>query len=473
MTGDAAVREFRLWIERDGIFNRYALRSVVPEFLKRYSTSLTEQMGEFRRNGGFSILEPVPVPERVTGRGLPVENTCSLLLLDFDELEKHPDKFGGVLPGGGYEVAERQELCSHDAERYRAIKGYQLTDDEIEKFIGDDSFSPYLEEWFSVFGYLSNSSKELTSRSESHTKKSKPKQSSVPKSTPSSSKKEEKNINAFDAATTTYNKESIIAIVNTPKCGTGGMALHFQGLYECRIRGTDLPTVKHGKCINPTGVDIIKSHCFDDSMKYLRGYLTETTSKGEPKKCLIVTAVRNPETWLPSKFMEDIKRDYCEATDISTEQAVQDFRTWLPKNSRVSRHRAQWNIPHFLKMYNTNLDAQMKIFKQNGGYSLLPPVPVAKVDPATRIENFPVQAHCSLLFLQVEYSDMWPQIFDMVAPGQNYVTPENRDELCPANTERNKAVKKYQLTEREKKKFIGDDEYSPYLEEWFRAYGYI
>mmetsp|Transcript_45680 Transcript_45680/g.55419 ORF Transcript_45680/g.55419 Transcript_45680/m.55419 type:complete len:675 (+) Transcript_45680:290-2314(+) len=458
ITPAQAVGHYREWLERTAELNRHRAQWNVPHFLKMYGTTLTEQMNVFRENGGYSLLPPVSLEQAQQGRKLseeedgsgppPIETSCSLLFLHFEQAQRWPDIFKAVSPGVDYTAPEdRNQLCPDNVDRYNAIKNYELTDEEKHAFIGHDQYSPYLEEWFRVYGYLTSSSRS------------------------SFFYKGNKGLQI-----TRYNTDSVIAVINTPKCGTGGMYKHFADSYDCTFERTMFDGVMIGPCKRPNSIDVIRSHNHENSLLMLRMYLLDNLKQKQQKKCLILTAVRDPKTWFPSKFMEDEKKKYCEATDITPEQAVEDYRDWLVYANNRNRHRAQWNIPHFLKLYGTTLKEQMKVLEENRGYSLLPPVPPpeSSLRDNSSVQDVPVQSHCSLLFLQVEHGDKWPEVFQNLSPGPEYKAPEDRNNLCPNNKERNAAIKKYELTEREKRFFIGqNDEYSDFIEEWFRVYGYI
>jgi len=466
ITPDQTVDNYRKWLHGKLRKTRERAQWNIPHFLKKYGTSLTEQMPILERNGGFSLIPPVlPSPETLQQASknvdfFPVQSFCTLLFLQVEHAEKWPDVFNKLSPGQEYHAPEdRNELCPDNVDRNNAVKQYQFTREEKKEFIGNDDYSPYLEEWFNVYGFMggknkNNQNTRPVQRPDTTTAVSIPTPNYYydPKDPPK------------------FNHDSIIAVVNTPKCGTGGLSLHFQNSFNCRWRGTEIEGVKMARC-EDGHTNLSKSHRHEESLQFLRDYRVKELSKGIVKQCLIVTVVRDPKTWLPSKFMEDVKTKYCESTTITPEQAVQDYREWLRVSANRNRQRAQWNIPHFLNMYETNLGDQMDAMWRQGGYSLLPPRPPPRA--VSNESDLPVESFCTLLFLQLESSDRWPEVFEMVAPGRRYEAPEMRDELCPANVERNRAVKSYMLTDEEKMNFIGDDEYSPYLLEWFNAYGYL
>jgi hypothetical protein len=131
--------------------------------------------------------------------------------------------------------------------------------------------------------------------------------------------------------------------MNTPKCGTGGIETHFSKTSTCLVRTTQMPTVFQAECRDPSSVSILKSHNHENHLLYTQRLLNIYATGSKPKKCLLITAVRDPATWLLSKFMQDRgqRMGYYDSTSITPREALDDYKSWISKSAALNRHRAQ------------------------------------------------------------------------------------------------------------------------------------
>jgi hypothetical protein len=88
---------------------------------------------------------------------------------------------------------------------------------------------------------------------------------------------------------------------------------------------------------------VVKSHDHENAVLYTQRLLNIYATVSKPKKCLLITAVRDPATWLLSKFMQDRgqRMGYCESTSITPREALDDYKSWISKSAALNRHRAQ------------------------------------------------------------------------------------------------------------------------------------
>lgn len=282
-----------------------------------------------------------------------------------------------------------------------------------------------------------------------------------------------------------FDKNTVISLINTVKSGADGMHVHFANSFDCVFRTTKVNQVHLAKCNNLKGVDVLNSHHRENSMALLSHYLDTRLSRHRPLNCLVVTAVRNPKTWLPARFMEDEGNEYCDKTRIGPERTVEEFRKWLVDNAGLTRFRASSVVPYFLELYGTTITEQMKVFERNGGFSLLPPPIPARVFPPgdnnnralkkkKKEDDLPVdedlvKGSCSLLLLQYEQADKWQDVMGQLAPGIEFRAAEEPETVCPEHA----AINEYQISDEERENFIGHDRFSPYLKEWFHLYGIL
>jgi len=73
---------------------------------------------------------------------------------------------------------------------------------------------------------------------------------------------------------------------------------------------------------------VLRTHHLESAASFLR--FLQTTSPRSEAKCLVVTGVRDPRTWLPSLYFENNKARLCRlAESPSKEAVVSEYRKWL------------------------------------------------------------------------------------------------------------------------------------------------
>lgn len=254
-----------------------------------------------------------------------------------------------------------------------------------------------------------------------------------------------KRIRSYDWST------SIAAVLNTPKTGTGGFYLTFLRSLKCRDAAKRIPGVYVADCPDDSR-RAIRTHSFDAATQEIRQWKDKAHPDG---KCLIVSGLRDPATWFASSFLQSAKENW----KPTPEEMVQDFRTFLA--SPISTRMMEHVIPNLLREFEggTLLD-QTKIMDRNGGFSLLGPAP-----PNSAL------AGCDLLFLRMEDSERWPDIFRTVDSDLRYEVGISRVEQNPDHVDKIEAVSAYKLTPEERKYiYIHADSF---IRDWFDSYGYV
>lgn len=250
----------------------------------------------------------------------------------------------------------------------------------------------------------------------------------------------------FDKSTHT-----IAAVVNTAKCGTGGMQNSLVQSFECKEQ---IPlyerTVWHPNC-EKNNVHVIRTHFSEeggDAIEHARKNIPD----GEEAQCLIMSGIRNPRDWAISRFVERFKDDFCDG-NVPYDELKQRFHEFLMENSivQVSLLGA---IPGLMKEFGTTLKDQMDILKKNKGYSLI-----------TNAGDGPYRG-CELLFLQMEYHYRWKEIIEGQFPGISYAKNEKRQERCPNFADDyERIMAEYEFSDEEIEAIVaGEDSIREYLE---------
>mmetsp|Transcript_27241 Transcript_27241/g.38312 ORF Transcript_27241/g.38312 Transcript_27241/m.38312 type:complete len:322 (+) Transcript_27241:192-1157(+) len=253
-------------------------------------------------------------------------------------------------------------------------------------------------------------------------------------------------------------KGTVIGVINTPKCGTGTLTGTFIRSFKCGNEETSIfPAVTGRNC--PMQNHVLRTHDWIAGGKMLRNFV----SRHEQEKCMVVTAIRDPQTWLASLFFERKKGELCDGAKISSAaDFVLMYRRWLLQTRQEIRTLASFVIPHLLKEFGAkSLTEEFMKMNANGGYSLLHH-PKRK----SLLSNY---HDCDLLFLRMEDNDNWENIVPSIIPGTSYSRGESRADLCPNVAEYYQAIKNLKLTALEKRTIMGDDRY---LREYFSVYNF-
>eukprot|EP00586_Coscinodiscus_wailesii_P017808 CAMPEP_0172510490 /NCGR_PEP_ID=MMETSP1066-20121228/228834_1 /TAXON_ID=671091 /ORGANISM="Coscinodiscus wailesii, Strain CCMP2513" /LENGTH=284 /DNA_ID=CAMNT_0013289455 /DNA_START=199 /DNA_END=1050 /DNA_ORIENTATION=- len=260
--------------------------------------------------------------------------------------------------------------------------------------------------------------------------------------------------------------KTVIALINTPNSGTEEIFSHFSNSFGCTLQNSQVDDVFYAPCVNPKSVSIVKSHDKRATVPLLRRLLRHLQQYEIPTECLIVTALRDPQKWFSTKFIENHKKMLCGMTDMTADEAIEEYQMWFERDAIYNRYMLQSVIRGFLNKYGVTLSKQMKLMQKNGGYSVVPPVPALK---EIQGRGVPVESVCSLLLLDYDKLRESPERFNDVLPGALYQSPKKR-QMCSEDAARYKtirrAIRSYKFTNEELEKFIGKDDFSPYLEDW-------
>eukprot|EP00521_Asterionellopsis_glacialis_P006543 CAMPEP_0195281676 /NCGR_PEP_ID=MMETSP0707-20130614/887_1 /TAXON_ID=33640 /ORGANISM="Asterionellopsis glacialis, Strain CCMP134" /LENGTH=357 /DNA_ID=CAMNT_0040340583 /DNA_START=81 /DNA_END=1154 /DNA_ORIENTATION=- len=274
---------------------------------------------------------------------------------------------------------------------------------------------------------------------------------------------------------------SIIAVINTPKCGTGGLTIGASKTLHCSLPQEPIPNVQHKDCEDG---HVIRTHDVINGMQLLgdirKSFKQQKQQKGhegDQQQCLIITAVRDPQTWLPSLFLESNRNELCDRNEDKSasrqqhlsKKVMRMYKHWMNTNM----YRVRWGLkdvrPQLLEEFGTNLRTEMGNIERNGGYSLIPHPSASSLYDGDNVLN-----GCELLFLRMEDHEKWPSILSSVLPGGfTYDKPSGRVDLCPNIKEAYKDLLEYKLPYRDRNAIIGDDSISPHILDYFNAYGYL
>merc|ERR1712176_642307 len=220
--------------------------------------------------------------------------------------------------------------------------------------------------------------------------------------------------------------ESIIAVISTPKTGTGGLTQNFIHTWDCKNGFEDSYHLTYN-C--PNDRLVVRAHNYSAGV----GAIMKHRKAHPGGQCLIVTSIRSPGYWLPSLYIQ--KKRICEGVSITKEEMFQDYQRFLAE-SRLILESAISCLPQMMSDFNGgSLTEQVKIMDQNGGYSV--------ILPASYESNL---GGCELLFLKLENSDQWPDIIKKKLPDNKFIRGATRASQCPELEEHIKMLQDYQLT---------------------------
>jgi len=241
---------------------------------------------------------------------------------------------------------------------------------------------------------------------------------------------------------------SILAVINTEKCGTGSMQSSIKNSLRCYEKGPfyQQARVYYG-CEH--GGELIRTHNSGDGAKAIE-MLREGSSD---KKCAVMSAFRSPQTWVPSAFMQ--LAGICH-TKMSYKEYEKQYHEYIMKHSNDIRGQLIGTRTHLMKEFGITFTEVMESMKKNHGYSL---------------HNNPSPdgsfANCELLMLRMEDGEKWREIFATLYPGVKYAPNEKRTDACPEIANHYRAIEKRKFTAEERIAIISDN---PKAEEFFKIY---
>jgi len=303
-------------------------------------------------------------------------------------------------------------LCPNLSDHIRMIQNYQLTVDEKMTIYTEGG--QMISDWFDSYGYMEESPQI------------EPRSYSVP--------------------------GTVIGIINTPKIGTTGLVQNFKSSWKCEQlnEGTDRYYITY-EC--PDDRLLLRAHHLSIGAQMMRHH-RQMNPFG---RCLIVTAIRHPATWLPSLYIQ--RESFCESDPMTQEEMLQDYRRFL-NNHRSILNSAESALGELMKEFTFGtLKEQSKIMDQNGGYSIL-----STGSPESLFVG------CELLFLRMEQSKQWPDIIKMMIPENKYHKGISTEDRCPQRTDDVRMLQDYELTMEERMRIYnyGDG----LMADWFDAYEY-
>mmetsp|Transcript_5933 Transcript_5933/g.9151 ORF Transcript_5933/g.9151 Transcript_5933/m.9151 type:complete len:590 (-) Transcript_5933:116-1885(-) len=386
-------KKYHDWIMDHGSRINHAVKEVRPGLLQAFnSKGLTHEVEQMNRNGGYSFLNGADPNGPFAG--------CDMLFFRMEDSKRWPDIISNLLPGITYETNKsRVDRCPKIADHYKALsKEYKLSDEEKMHLVHGD---PQVAEYFQVYGH-----KGL-------------------------------GTNVDSTPNTSNNEGTLALVINTPKCGTGGLSKTLQVSYGCKRKETmQIGNSELNNCENRNHV--VRTHDLQEGTQILKG-LREEYASGQPQRCVIVTAIRDPRTWIPSLFMQTPQgQAFCDA-DVTRSQYLQAYHDWLMVNGGRIQSAVANVRPKLLAEFGAeSLASEMSRVDQNGGYSIL-----NQPDPQG------VYADCQLLFLQMERSENWATIMAEVMPGVEYKKNKSRTESCPKIADHYVALYQYSYSQEE------------------------
>ena len=219
---------------------------------------------------------------------------------------------------------------------------------------------------------------------------------------------------------------------------------------RCRKKTRDIDrAILYSGCKH--GGAAVRTHHVEPAKRQLEAVRTDP----QQQKCVITTAMRNPQTWFPSFFMQQ-RRDLCDA-DISYDDYYNEYHAWIMKNKNWAEMLNAVRPPIFSD-FGTDLKSAAAETKKNGGYALY----------NTFGETTGSFQNCELLFLDMDARGNWWKIFDTLYPGVNYSRNQQRVNMCPKVADHYRAIQHQELTVEQKEHIIGGDRD---MRDYFNAYG--
>jgi len=269
-------------------------------------------------------------------------------------------------------------------------------------------------------------------------------------------KEKSKTENTNESSFFSYNEPgTIYAVINTPKMASGTLYGTFETSLKCK-NGASLKDFKKSSAVRHSDCErdqkAIRSHDFDAAVEYIQQHRGSNPNG----RCHIVTALRSPNQWFASLYNEKTKADgHCPDVNIPSDERVRNFKTFLSTNRFGP---AFDTLSRLLNEYDVSLTSQFRLMDKNGGYSVLGPAP-----------DNSIIAGCELLFLRIEDSDNWPDIFRKMFPGLQYRTVQSRSDMCPHAADTLKILEDYVMTKGEKETILSRGNT---IKEWFDLYDY-
>eukprot|EP00568_Trieres_chinensis_P012080 CAMPEP_0183297426 /NCGR_PEP_ID=MMETSP0160_2-20130417/4731_1 /TAXON_ID=2839 ORGANISM="Odontella Sinensis, Strain Grunow 1884" /NCGR_SAMPLE_ID=MMETSP0160_2 /ASSEMBLY_ACC=CAM_ASM_000250 /LENGTH=323 /DNA_ID=CAMNT_0025459251 /DNA_START=16 /DNA_END=987 /DNA_ORIENTATION=+ len=219
----------------------------------------------------------------------------------------------------------------------------------------------------------------------------------------------------------------VIWIVNQPKCGTGSLEQSVHKNLGCAQRdgatfGDAMPAKPRTRFFDcPGEKKLFRSHWPEtagDIKKIVDAHMESKGSK--PEKCIVITAVRNPELSIPSRFFEPHKRDWCDG-EQSKEFVTEEYEKYLESSGDPAMQAD--TTAQMLKAFGVTDIVKAMERLTDTGYAFFD-------EPE---EDGP-WAGCELLFLQIDYEENNKNLdrgLDHAVEGVTMLQNMKREEQCP------------------------------------------
>lgn len=168
------------------------------------------------------------------------------------------------------------------------------------------------------------------------------------------------------------------------------------------------------------------------------------------KSC--VTALRGPASWFGSMYLQMAKQSW-----KPREEMIRGYREFL---ARDDFHMLDKVLPYLLAEFDAGGSTeQVEIMDKNDEYSLVPAPKKSAL------------AGCDLLFLRMQQSDRWLEIFKGLDPEFRNIRGASRVDQEKDNLDKIDAIASYELTKEEKTDIYNRK--NEFVREWFDVYGYM
>jgi hypothetical protein len=164
-------------------------------------------------------------------------------------------------------------------------------------------------------------------------------------------------------------------------------------------------------------MEVIQTHYADSGADAIASF-HRSSNQNSNRKCIIVTAIRDPKTWLPSLFMQDRNKELCDRV-MSYDEYHSDYV----------------------------LSEQMNHVRMSGWYSIVP--------KNNNNNDNGLFANCELMFLKMEDRDILPDIFANLYLGIKYEPNQKRVDMCAKIADHYEKIMEHDFTTDEKVALIG------------------
>lgn len=243
-----------------------------------------------------------------------------------------------------------------------------------------------------------------------------------------------------------------VIVLNTPKCATGSLQKMFLDVMPCEEQHKEIEAGHVMKSCPGTDSFVYRSHEVESTVQYFEA--RPQLKLGKSGRCVVVSAFRNPSSWLKSVFFEEHKEALCNGVD-SVSQVLEDFEDWIVNRLDPSAFKADGVAALF--GFN-DFSVVTKMTAHAGGFFRL---------PANSFSLGPF-APCDLIFLQTEELDHSHDRFLAEFSEIEPVTHQTMEDLCPNSKKVREAIAAHKISEASRTRLFS---MSTTLEQLWRFYG--